>query len=233
MLRVFIGWDHRQPVSFAVLAHSIVKHCSRPVSITPLVLDTLPINKHGLTPFTFSRFLVPWLCDYRGWALFLDADMFVRGDVAELFDMADDKYAAMVVKNEKKFEWASAILFNCAQNTALTPEAIEMETLPFHKIGWLPEEKIGALPPEWNHLVGYDAPRDDAKLVHFTQGVPYFPETQGTEYAEEWNQVLASAVDAAPWFVLMGSSIHAAPVHERLSAAFPIRSKANGIEQEL
>ena len=220
-LRIFIGWDHRQPVSFAVLAHSIIKHASRPVQITPLVIDTLPIKSVGLTPFTFSRFLVPWLCDYRGHALFLDVDMLVRADIAELFDLADDS-AVMVSKNEKKFEWASAILFDCAQNTMLTPEVIEMQTMPLHKIGWLKEEQVGEFPSEWNHLVGYDSPRDDAKLVHFTQGVPYFPETQDTEYAEEWNQALASSVDAAPWFALMGKSIHAAPVHERLSAAFPI-----------
>jgi hypothetical protein len=46
-----------------------------------------------------------------------------------------------------------------------------------HGIDWLSEDLIGDLPREWNHLVGYDAPRSDAKLVHYTQGMPIFEET--------------------------------------------------------
>ena len=216
-LRVFIGWDHRQPISYTVLQQSIIEHATRPVQITPLVLDTLPIKRQGLTPFTFSRFLVPWLCDYRGDALFLDVDMLVRADLAELFELADPRYAVMVSKNELKFEWASAILFNCELCRQLTPEYVEM-TPALHKIGWLKDEEIGDFPREWNHLVGYDKPREDARLVHFTQGIPFYTETRDTEYAEEWHQVLNRAVHSAPWFALMGQSIHAKPVHERLTA---------------
>jgi hypothetical protein len=88
------------------------------------VLPTLPLKRQGLTPFTFSRFLVPWLCDYQGWALFLDIDFLALGDVAELFALGDERYAAMVSKNPKKFEWASMILFNCGHpaNKVLTPD---------------------------------------------------------------------------------------------------------------
>ena len=215
-LRIFIGWDHRQPVSYTVLQQSIIENAKRPVQITPLVLDTLPIKRQGLTPFTFSRFLVPWLCDYRGWALFLDVDMLVRADVGELFDMADPKYAVMVSKNELRFEWASAMLMNCERCRQLTPEYVEM-TPALHKLAWLQEDDIGELPAEWNHLVGYDEPKE-AKLVHFTQGIPFYQETANTEYAMEWRQVLERATESVPWFALMGQSIHAKPVHERLTA---------------
>ena len=53
MLKVFVGFDERQRVSFTTLATSIFETASRPVSITPLVLHTLPISRRGLTPFTF------------------------------------------------------------------------------------------------------------------------------------------------------------------------------------
>jgi hypothetical protein len=214
-LRVFIGYDPRQPVSFTVLAQSIIANSTKPVSITPLVLETLPLERQGLTPFTFSRFLVPYLCAYEGWALFLDVDMMVRGDIAELFGMADERHDAMVSQNEIKFEWASAILFNCAKCTVLTPEFIE-EAKALHNMGWA--DSVGDFPREWNHLVGYDNPRPDAKLVHFTQGVPHFTETRDTEYAEEWELIRRSSVSSVPWFALMGSSIHAKPVHDRLTA---------------
>ena len=77
MLNVFIGYDPRQPVAYNVLQHSIVRHASEPVAITPLILKQLPIERRGLTEFTFSRFLVPYLCGFKGMAVFLDADMVV------------------------------------------------------------------------------------------------------------------------------------------------------------
>jgi lipopolysaccharide biosynthesis glycosyltransferase len=208
MLRIFIGYDARQPVSFNVLQQSIISRSSKPVAITPLVIEQLPIKRVGLTPFTFSRFLVPYLCDFQGWALFLDIDMLVRDDIASLFELADDRYAAMVSKNEKKFEWASAILFNCEKNTILKPDYIERAE-KLHHIAWLKEEEIGDLPREWNHLVGYDEPLNDAKLVHYTQGIPCFPETITSEYVKEWHEEHKKTNSSLPWEVLMGNSIHA------------------------
>ena len=84
MIRIFIGLDPRQPVAYHVLCHSILRRASQPVSITPLMLHSLPIERTGLTEFTFTRFLVPWLCDYRGVGIFMDSDMLVLGDVAGL-----------------------------------------------------------------------------------------------------------------------------------------------------
>lgn len=212
MLRVFIGYDKRQPVAYNVLQQSIITRCSEPVSITPLVIEQLPIDREGgLTPFTFTRFLVPWLCDYKGWALFLDIDMLVQGDIAELFNFADEKYAVMVSKNNIRFEWASAMLFNCDQCTTLSPAFIEdKNNQGLHTLSWVAPEKIGDLPGEWNHLVGYDKPRDDAKLVHFTQGIPCFPETiHLSEYSSQWHNEHKITNSAFPWIELMGRSVHA------------------------
>ena len=98
-------------------------------------------------PFTFSRFLVPWLCDYQGWALFLDIDFLALGDVAELFALTDDRYAAMVSKNPKKFEWASMIMFNCGHpaNRILTPDYVDdpKRCVSPHTMDWLAPELVG------------------------------------------------------------------------------------------
>lgn len=208
ILKVFIGYDHRQPIAYNVLQHSIISQSSKPVAIIPLVLDQLSMKRTGLTPFTFSRFLVPYLCDYEGWALFLDLDMVVKGDIAELFDCADNRYAVMVAKNEKKFEWASAMLFNCPRNKILTEDYIR-QSAGLHGISWLSDAEIGNLPPEWNHLVGYDEPIDKPKLIHYTQGIPVFPETNSCDYAKDWEQALQAANMATNWTELMGNSIHA------------------------
>lgn len=236
LIRIFIGYDHRQPVSYNVLQQSILSLSSKPVAITPLVINQLPLKRQGLTPFTFSRFLVPYLCNYEGFALFLDADMLLTTDIAELFEycikkhedslagrvtwfkegdkLTDDIFnhaqAAFVSKNKHKFEWASAIMYNCSHpsNKILTPEFIETaENL--HGISWLKDEEIGDLPPEWNRLVGYDEVLDDAKLLHYTQGVPVFPETQNSPKAHEWMDVAQYMTSAIEWKDLMGGSVHA------------------------
>jgi hypothetical protein len=214
MLRVFIGYDPRQPVAYSVLQFSLVRRSSRPVAVTPLVIEQLPITRTGLTPFTFSRFLVPQLCNFEGLALFLDLDMLVQGDIAELFDLADEDSAVMVVKSGARFEWASVILFNCGHpdNRQLTPDYLETAK-GLHGIPWT--EKIGSLPPEWNHLVMYDEPKP-AKLLHYTAGMPCYPETKELGYADEWMKELKLMTSIAPWAQLMGNSVHAKPVMERL-----------------
>src|SRR6185436_16452681 len=125
MLKVFIGYDDRQPLSANVLAHSINRRSSKPVSITMLDLKTLPIQRKGLTDFTYSRYLVPYLCNYEGWGLFLDSDMLVMADITELFELAKDEHSVMVVKNQMRFEWPSLMLFNAEKCKTLTPKYVE------------------------------------------------------------------------------------------------------------
>lgn len=211
MLKVFIGFDHRQAVSYNVLQHSIITKSSLPVAVIPLMLPQLPIARQGLTPFTWSRFLVPHLCDYEGTALFLDADIILNDDVAKLFALAGD-YAVSVAQNKHKFEWASVMLFNCdhPDNKKLTPEYIQTTNDALHQITWTND--IGNLPPEWNHLVGYDEPKE-AKLIHYTQGVPLFKETNTCEHADLWYKEKEAMNHAIEWVDLMGNSVHAVSVN--------------------
>src|SRR5687767_325035 len=119
-LRIFIGYDPRQPVAYQVAAASIVKNSSRPAGITPLILSQLPLKRRGLTEFTFSRFLVPYLCGYEGHALFVDADVLCLGDVAELPWGAAESVSLVLHTSVQKsgktvdvrFERPSVMLFN-------------------------------------------------------------------------------------------------------------------------
>jgi hypothetical protein len=215
---VFIGYDPRQPVAFTALVQSIVSQCSMPVAIHPLVIEALPVKRQGLTPFTFSRFLMPYLQDWKGWALFLDIDMIVNGDLAELWSLRDLSKAAMVVKTSLKFERASMMLLNCDRCGILTPEYVEKAD-NLHSLSWLKDDLVGELPPEWNYLVGYDDPdkAKDAKLIHYTQGIPAFPETKDGGLADIWSKHAQRALSTVPWQVLMGNSVHAKPVMDRLN----------------
>lgn len=232
MNRIFIGADPRQLASLTVCMTSIIQNAKSPVAITPLVLETLPMARRGLTPFTFSRFLVPHLCDYKDVAIFMDADILVRGDITELFDTARaSKDAAVLVnKAQPEFEWASVILFNNEHpsNAKLTPAFIDETSVPLHRIKWCPDEEVHGFPAEWNVCVGYETVPPDAKLVHFTQGVPYWFETRDQPYGDEWRQVLidAGSMDIS-WFGLMGSSVHADAVIKRLMASGKIAGLPN------
>ena len=211
MIRVFIGYDPREAAAWSVLAHSIHEHASEPVCVAPLMLSQLTgifhreRNPLQSTDFAFSRFLVPYLCGYEGWAVFTDCDMLVHDDIAKLWALRDDRYAVMCVQHQhqpredikflnavqtkyEKKNWSSVMLFNNARCRALTPDYVNTATgLELHQFKWLGDDGlIGPLPHRWNHLVGYDAPSPDTSLVHYTLGGPYFHEFRDCEYSREW-----------------------------------------------
>ena len=211
MLRVFIGSDPKEKVARNVAAHSIWESATAPVSVTPLIYKQLPeIHSRKwqecATEFSFSRFLVPYLCEYKGWALFIDCDMLFRGDVVDLFNEAwdDPSRAVYVVKHNQKCHsdrkflgleqkeyprknWSSVMLFNNTMCEALTPEYVREATgRELHQFEWVKDDLIGELDSTWNHLVGDSPPRTDAKNVHYTYGGPWFTQYQHVEYAGEW-----------------------------------------------
>lgn len=217
MLKVFIGYDPRQHVAFQVLAHSIWMHASQPVEIVRLELRHLaPFARRGLTEFTYARFLVPYRCDYQGMAVFLDSDMLLRADIHELVDLACQQPAQVsIVPHTKRFERPSVMVFHNAACKVLTPEYVGNPIVNPLMLEWA--AYVGALPKEWNHLVGYDAPNPNAKLVHFTQGIPCWPETNTCEFADEWQRAFANSISSVSFHELMGNSVHVDAVMQRLA----------------
>ncbi len=210
--RVFIGYDPRQPVAYNVLQSSIHRHSNGRVVVEPLELRKLPITRRGLTEFTFSRFLVPWLCDYQGTAIFMDADIVVTGDVAELAAQASMECAVQVMQDQARFEWASVMLFNNANCTVLTPEFVDDPENPLLDLAW---GKVGSFSADWNHCVGYMEPKQ-ANLYHYTQGLPCWYESAGLPEDDEWLEERRALTQTVSWKELMGTSVHAKPVLQRL-----------------
>jgi hypothetical protein len=216
-------------VAYHVLCQSVLEHSRHPVRFTPLNLASLrPIFEREAvslqsTEFSFSRFLTPYLSGYAGWSLFMDCDMLVRADIAELFALADERYAVMVCKHDyaprddikfleriqsryAKKNWSSVMLLNNARCRALTPDYVQGATgLDLHQFLWLGSEaEIGDLPLDWNWLVGEYAFNPDARIAHFTRGGPYFQGYETSDYAEEWRAMYERTVHAKgsgprPW----------------------------------
>lgn len=212
---MFIGTDSRQPVAAMVLAHSINRRASKPVSITFLNLDQLPITRRGLTEFTYSRYLVPWLCNYEGEALFLDADMLCLTDICDIYNAVARRpgvlcgYGVNVVKDGvEPFEWPSLMYFNCTYGN-YTPEFIDdPKSKPMALDQVFGNAGVGEIHKDWNHIVPYSPPNPNAKIVHFTQGIPCWEETRNCEYGDEWIAEFQSMCSSVSFEELMGNSIH-------------------------
>ena len=212
MIRIFIGYDKHETVAFHVLSHSLLRNSSEPIEIVPLVKSQLGkfYNRERSTiestDFSFTRFLVPHLSGFSGWSLFMDCDMLCVADIEELWALRREEFAVMCVKHEyqpndglkfldqiqtkyEKKNWSSVMLFNNESCKALTPQVVESESgLYLHQFKWLFDDaQIGALPVEWNYLVGEPTGSSTApKLIHYTQGGPYFDEYSNCEHAELW-----------------------------------------------
>ena len=220
-LRVFIGWDSREDIAYQVAKQSILDAAKYPnqIEVVPIKLDELrkkglywrPEDKLASTEFTFSRFLIPELCEFKGWAVFCDCDFIFRNDVRELFERIDDKYAIMCAQhdytpkegtekmdgkiqhNYPRKNWSSMVLWNCGHksNKKLTKEFVNDEAIDgkyLHRFSWLKDNEIGKVSHEWNWLVGwYKEPQDGTpKALHYTEGGPWFKKYQRCEYSGDW-----------------------------------------------
>jgi hypothetical protein len=134
--------------------------------------------------------------------------MIVRGDIAELWNLRDVYKDVQVVKHDYKTcmpvkylgaknedyprkNWSSVILWNCNSfpNRALTPKFVQQSTgSELHRFSWIDDDRIGALPPEWNWLPDEYGPNTDAKLLHYTLGTPCFQEFADTPQSEDWHR---------------------------------------------
>jgi len=218
-MKVFVGYDPREDIAYQVCKHSIISK-QPDAEVRPLVQKELrdagwywrPVDKLASTEFTFTRFLVPELAGFEGWALFMDCDMILTTDIKQLFDQADDQYAVMCVQHDYKVKestkmdgqkqtvyprknWSSVVLFNCSHpsNRMLTQDLVnepELNGAYFHRFSWLKDEEIGKLDHTWNYLVGVYDDLEKPNLIHYTEGGPWFENYRDCEFHQEWKAEL-------------------------------------------
>lgn len=230
MIRVFSGWDPHEEVGTRVFAHSVARRSKQPVDVRPLIMADLrqrgtytrphEYRKGQLwdlisgapmaTQFALTRFLVPYLCGYQGWAVFADgADMVCCGDISSLMQLADPQYAVMVIQHEAynfmngpttkmgeqvqtvypRKNWSSLILWNCGhpENRYLTPSIVSsLKGLDLHNFSWLDNSLIGPLPLSWNYLVGVNDAITPIYMLHWTLGAPFLKGYENAPYADVW-----------------------------------------------
>lgn len=225
MKTVYIGYDPRESLAYQVAESSLRKR-TKEVNVRPIALHNpdvssiltrpiervngklwCPISQAPMSvEFAISRFCVPFI-HKTGWCLFVDCDVLFLADVEELFQLADERYAVMVVKHnyrpssatkmdgqiqtsyDRKL-WSSVMLWNCDHpaNQNLTLRKLnEWPGRDLHGLRWLDDDLIGELPREWNHLVGIDTPdKWPVKLAHYTLGGPWLTGIKDTFWDRLW-----------------------------------------------
>ena len=220
-MKIFVGYDSREDIAYQVCKYSIISR-QADAEIIPIKLDELKqsgiytreIDPLSSTEFTFTRFLVPYLMNYEGWAVFIDCDFLCQIDIKEVFNKADDNFAVMVVKHEytpsesikmdgqkqlpyPRKNWSSMVLWNCGHpsNKIVTTDLVNTETGQFlHRFQWLDDEEIGELHYEYNWLVGWYKGGEDGtpKLIHYTEGGPWFENHRHCEFGAVWERELCN-----------------------------------------
>lgn len=230
-LSVYIGYDEREAEAYAVAESSLRKHASQPLSVMPLKIDRLgdrgllrrPTDRRGLiydfysnapcaTDFAISRFLVP-IIHQSGWALFVDCDVVFMADVAELFALADESKAVMVVKHQNghkegtkmdgqvqqlyhRKNWSSVMLWNVnnpANRRLSLQDVNERPGRDLHQFYWLNDDEIGELPSRWNCLIGLHEVPQNIAIAHFTLGTPNIDGVPGLAEHSIWLEAHAYA----------------------------------------
>lgn len=243
-LKIFIGFDHREQIASTIAEYSIRVRTKSELDIQFLnhrklramgcfrrpwlidgktggftdIIDAKPFS----TEFSHTRFLVPYLCGYKGWALFMDADMIFQSNIMKLFDLREERFAVMCVKHkhnppENKIKmdgrlqyqyyrknWSSFVLWNCGHhlNKSVTPEFVNTSSgSDMHAFSWIADSHmIGSLPSGYNYISGV-SPKlgygENGKqmfpdVIHYTEGGPWFPECQNVPHADLWLDEYAS-----------------------------------------
>ena len=139
-------------------------------------------------------------------------------DIKELFDLADDKYAVMCVqhdykvKEDTKMDGQKQTIYpknsystwyfgtvDILSNKVVTKDfqiIPEITGAYLHRFSWLKDEEIGSIDLTWNYSVG--VPYNDIdkpKLIHYTEGGPWFENYRDCEFHAEWKTELYNMME--------------------------------------
>ena len=211
-MKIYIGYDSKISIASKVCEHSL-RHHSEDLDIELLKLTKLKKKKlywrpykNQSTEFTYSRFLIPYLQNYKGWALYCDNDFLFLKDVKELMSLQNNSKAILCVKHEykpkdktkmgnkkqinfSKKNWSSLMLINCGHPSM---KNLDLSTVSeasgryLHQFQWLDDDEIGSIPHSWNWLVNwYRTDKGDGhpEALHFTEGGPWIVDS---EYKQTW-----------------------------------------------
>lgn len=179
-IRIFVASTEEEWLPARILEFSIRETTGYLVEVTPIYtagrIIPIPqaVENRPRTPFSFQRFLVPELCAFTGRAIYLDADMQVFHDIAELWNWPFNECDLQTVSEAgiRRRGQFSVMLLDCAQlNWNIDEIVAALDVGEFEYADLMYEmcvaKKIGRnIAPEWNALEHFDLQR--TRLLHYT-----------------------------------------------------------------
>jgi hypothetical protein len=220
MLPIFVGFDDRETIGYHAFCSSVLRRTKERVAFYPVCGEKV----EGSTKFNAGRFRIAEDVGFSGWIVWCESDMLCRADIVELFALADSRYDVMVAPHSYKTKYpvkflgqpnpdypgknrTSLMLINA--NGAVWQRLMYLDPqLTLSELHRLPKTiaregksehgfRVGHLPLEWNWLVSEYEYNPNAKLAHFTVGLPCF--YPSCDYASEWWQEVREMTSHAHW----------------------------------
>lgn len=186
-LRIYIGTEPKTKIFEQVLRYSIMKHLSPSVNVEIVSMIgpewEVPKGLHQGTGFSLRRFMIPQKCNYTGFAVYMDADMYVFGDMGGILDYGRDgdlkNYSgvACTYQTDKYHPkhpapQSSLMLLDCSLCQDWQPDRL-WRTLrggfdypKFMHLEWM-KHKPKMIPKRWNRLNDYVP--GDTTVLHYTK----------------------------------------------------------------
>jgi hypothetical protein len=207
-IRIFVGSAEPQLIAVKVLEYSIKKHCSMSVEVFPLYQANIsipmpkdPKNKPR-TPFSFQRFLIPTLKNFKGKAIYLDSDMQVFSDIAHLWATpfeGGDVLSAYDISGAARRPQFAVMLIDCEKlNWDIKAIVAKLDSGELNYEQLMYEFKIAqnirpVIEGEWNSLEHYEEGK--THLLHYTDmnRQPWISRTNPLGHI--WVRELVEAID--------------------------------------
>jgi hypothetical protein len=179
-VRIFIAATADEWLPTRVLDFSVREATALPVDVRMIASfgRTIPMPRHRCnsprTPFSFQRFLIPELCSYHGRAIYLDADMQVFADIADLWGhpmQAHDLLTVSYASHGRQAQF-SVMLLDCERlqwRMEDIVQGLDAGSFSYEQLlhGMCVARSVGrTISPTWNSLERYEA--QVTRLLHYT-----------------------------------------------------------------
>lgn len=205
-IRIFVGGTGEHDLPTRVLEHSIRRRMADPDrlrfvrlwdSAVEIPVPKSPQNR-GRTTFSFQRFIIPEECGFTGRAIYLDSDMIVLADIAELFDSpfpegvkvlsTADNWQTAVLLIDCSVGWRVGDLIDSLDRGDCTYQQLMNCRTPALSGGFARTLHAG-----WNHG---DYMNSETRLLHFTAMATQPWLRAGHPFSRTWERELSSALEA-------------------------------------
>jgi hypothetical protein len=205
-IRVFVGCDPNDCdlEQMMVLEHSLRKRASLPVEIEWMQLSRDPSSfwysspgdapagwrtERWATPFSGFRWAVPARCGFEGRAIYMDTDMIVLGDIADLWRSPIDAPAILSCRTDTGMNRYGVMLWDCAAARSTLPDLERLRSRPeSHRElcrRFVAETaSVQPLDSAFNNIDGDGATIEQIEVLHYSDMGTQFSHTRSLERLE-------------------------------------------------